>query len=151
MKSITYKITALLLLPILLGGLNAWLNPNTPAWDPMQLSEGEIDLNRLLNWEGDFVLLDARAPAAYELGHMPGAINLHAEEFDLQILNLLDVWSPEHSIIIYCDSRQCGASEEIAQRLREGFEMEKVFVLKGGWESWMNAAPEVRMKLGDSR
>jgi rhodanese-related sulfurtransferase len=142
------KIALLLLLPVLVGGLNAWLNPHTPPWNPMQLAEGEITLEHLLDWEDDYILIDARTPEAYQAAHMPGSINLYAGEFDTQIVSLLDVWSPDRSVIIYCDSRQCGASEEMAARLREDFQMEHVYVLKGGWESWGNAAAEIRLSLG---
>ena len=145
---ILWQIAALLLLPVLIGGLNAWLNPNTPPWSPMELAEGEIVLEHLLKWEDDYILVDARAPEAYMSEHIPSAINLNAGEFDTQILNLLDGWSPDQSVIVYCDSRQCDASEEIADRLREDFQMERVFVLKGGWESWTKAAPHVRSELG---
>jgi rhodanese-related sulfurtransferase len=138
MKSILIFVF-LLALPVIPAALNAWLNPNTPPWNPMQLAEGEVALKQLLDWADDYILVDARSPESYEQAHMPEAINLYAGAFDAQILNLLDVWSPERSVIVYCDSRQCGASEELAQRLREDFQMDKVFVLKGGWESWLRA------------
>lgn len=141
-------IAALFLLPILIGGLNTWFNPNTPPWNPIQLAEGEIDLQHLLNWEGEYILVDARTPENYEKAHIPEAINLYAGAFDEQILKLLDVWLPDRPVIIYCDSRQCGASEELAQRLREDFQMNKVFVLKGGWESWLDALGGIKSSLG---
>lgn len=147
------NLCLLLLLPIPFAVLNAWLNPNTPPWNPMQLAEGEVALEHLLDWEDDFILVDARAPEAYESGHIPGAIHLFAGEFDDQILNLLDVWSPDRSVIIYCDSRQCGASEEMATRLREDFQMERVYVLKGGWESYRtsNIVPSETTRPGAKR
>lgn len=141
-------VLLLIILPIPLAVVNAWLNPNTPPWSPMQLAEGEIALEHLLQWEDAYLLVDAREAEAYMSAHMPSAINLNAGEFDAQILNLLDVWSPDQSVIVYCDSRQCDASEEIADRLREEFQMKRVFVLKGGWESWTQAAPNIRSELG---
>lgn len=114
----------------------------------MQLAEGEIALEHLLEWEDDYILVDAREPEAYMSAHISSAINLNAGEFDIQVLNLLDAWSPDRSVIVYCDSRQCDASEEIANRLREDYQMERVYVLKGGWESWTKAAPGVRSELG---
>lgn len=117
----------------------------------MQLAEGEIDLQHLLDWEGAYILVDARTPENYETAHIPEAINLYAGAFDDQILNFLDVWSPERAVIVYCDSRQCGASEELAGRLREGFQIEKVFVLKGGWESWLEASSEIKSSLGGAQ
>ena len=117
----------------------------------MQLAEGEIALEHLSEWEDKYILVDARAPDAYEAAHMPGAVNLYAGEFEVQILALLDVWSPDRSVIVYCDSRQCDASAEMAARLREDFQMERVYVLKGGWESWTQAPSDIRSKLGGER
>lgn len=151
MMRIIRQVVLLLLLPVLLGGLNGWLNPNTPPWNPMQLAEGEIGLEHLLEWKNDYILVDARTPDAYEVAHMPGAVNLYAGEFDTQILNVLDVWSPDRSVIVYCDSRQCDASAEMAARLREDFQMEQVYVLKGGWESWTEAPADIRSGLGGER
>lgn len=135
-KSFFRTVCLWLLLPIPLAVLNAWLNPHAPPWNPMHLSEGEIALEQLLDWEDGYLLVDARPAEAYEAAHMPGAINLYAGEFDTRILNLLDVWSPELKVVVYCDSRQCGASEEMAARLRDDFQMDRVYVLKGGWESY---------------
>jgi rhodanese-related sulfurtransferase len=146
-KTNILNLYLLVLLPLPFAALNAWLNPNTPPWNPMQLAEGEVALEQLLDWEDDYILVDARAPEGYAAGHIPEAINLYAGTFDGQVMNLLDVWSPERSVIIYCDSRQCGASEEMAQRLREDFQMDKVYVLKGGWESWLEAGGQ-RLGVG---
>jgi rhodanese-related sulfurtransferase len=142
-KSFLQMVCLLLLLPIPFAVLNAWLNPHTPSWNPMQLAEGEVALEHLLGWKDDYILIDARAPEAYETAHIPEAINLYSGEFDAQILSLLDIWSPDRSIIVYCDSRQCGASEEIAERLRQDFQMENVYVLKGGWESYQTSNIEL--------
>jgi len=43
MKSIPILIL-LLAVPVIPAALNAWLNPKTPPWNPMQLAEGEITL-----------------------------------------------------------------------------------------------------------
>ena len=61
-KGQTGRSRLVLLLPLLLGGLNVWLNPHSPPWDAMELAEGEIRLEQLLNWEGDVIFVDARAP-----------------------------------------------------------------------------------------
>jgi rhodanese-related sulfurtransferase len=58
--------------------------------------------------------MDARTAESYWSGHIPDAIHVSAGEFDSQILSLLDVRSPEKSVIVYCDSRLCDASKEVA-------------------------------------
>lgn len=129
---------ALLLLAVMPAGLNAWLNPLRPAWNPMQLDEGEVSFAQLSEWTDDYVLVDARSPEAYEEGHIPEAINLYAGAFDDQVIGLLEVWNPEHAVVVYCDSRQCDASEELAKRLRDDFQMDQIYVLKGGWQGWLD-------------
>ena len=138
----------LLCLSLPIAALNAWLNPNSPPWNPMDLAEGEISLEQLLVWQGSLILVDARTPESYSAAHLPGAINLYAGEFDTQVQALLDRWSPDDTIIVYCDSRQCDASDAIAKRLREDFQMQQVFVLKGGWERWLSTSAEVRSSWG---
>ena len=142
------SLLTVLLLPLPLSVINAVLNPNIPPWNWMELGEKEVDLEQLLVWEGSYILVDARTPESYQYGHLPEAINLYMGEFDNQVLDLLDRWSPDEGIVVYCDSRQCSASEEIANRLRKDFQMHPVFVLKGGWESWTRAAVETRTLLG---
>lgn len=51
---------------------------------------------------------------------------------------VLEGWPSGKPAIVYCDSRECEASEEVAQRLRE-FGVAPVFVLRGGWEAWLAA------------
>jgi rhodanese-related sulfurtransferase len=138
-RSFISMLCLLILFPIPFAVVNAWLNPSAPPWNSMHLAEGEIALEHLLDWEDDYILVDARAPEAYEVAHMPEAINVYGSEFDTQILHLLDIWSPGRSIIVYCDSRQCGTSEALATRLREDFQMDRVYVFKGGWESYQTS------------
>jgi rhodanese-related sulfurtransferase len=148
------KIRILILmfaLPLIPAALNAWLNPMAPPWNAMQLAEGEITLQHLLDWEDDYILVDARASENYATGHMPQAINVSGSEFDTQMMPLLDQWTPERPVVVYCDSRQCGSSAEIAARLRQDFQMDKVFVLKGGWESWIEASTDIQEILGGER
>lgn len=143
-------LLVLLVLPVIPAALNVWLSPERPPWNPMELADGEILLQELADWPSAYLLLDARSMESFEASHMPGAVNLYVGEFDSQIVNVLDLWSPDLSIIVYCDSRQCGASEEIAQRLRSDFQMENIYVLKGGWESWINAPLDLRNQLEEN-
>jgi len=42
-------------------------------------------------------------------------------------------------VMVYCNSRKCHASEEVAHRLREEVGLRPVYVLRGGWEAWKGA------------
>lgn len=130
------QLLILVLLSGVSGGLNGWLNPRTPSWNPEELDEGEVSLNIIDSWSGAVLWIDARSAEAYEKEHIPGAVLLNMDRFDELLPGLFDAWEGNETLVVYCDSRQCGASEAVADRLREDLGMEEVFVLKGGWESW---------------
>lgn len=130
----------LLLLPIVPAVLNAWFNPSSPPWTETTLAEGEVNLAIVAAWSEEPLWLDARSPEAYDTDHIPEAINLSLDAFDDQIVGFLDVWQPDQRIVIYCDSRQCGASKEVAQRLRDEMGIDNIFVLKGGWQEWIDSS-----------
>jgi rhodanese-related sulfurtransferase len=135
------QILYLLLLPILPALAVLSLHPQPPAWNPMALGEGEVDLSIVRDWTDSILWVDARDVTAYEQGHIPGAIHLYEGNFDEQIHVLLDAWHPDMRVVVYCDSRECGASSSLANRLREEFQMDRVYVLKGGWSTWKEAKP----------
>ena len=129
-------IVVLLVIPLFPAALNVLFSPNRPAWNPLRLAEDEVSVEMALNWQEPFLFVDARSPSQYEVDHVSGSLNLSETYFDDQIPALLNQWHPDLTLIIYCDSRQCNSSKVIAERLRENFQMEHVYVLKGGWESW---------------
>ena len=45
------------------------------------------------------------------------------------------------AIVVYCSSKKCHSSEEVARRLREEVGLKTVYVLRGGWEAWKGARP----------
>ena len=135
-RGLVGQLLILVLLAGVVGGLNGWLNPRTPSWSPDKLGEGEVSLEIVDAWSAPVLWIDARSAEAYDEEHIPGAILLNMDRFDELLPRLFDAWEGSETLVVYCDSRQCGASEAVADRLREDLGMEEVFVLKGGWESW---------------
>lgn len=134
------EVLLLLLLPVIPAVLSVWWHPQGPSWNTVVLKEGEVDLAAVAKW--DRVLwVDARSPAVFAEGHIPGAINLYFGNFEEQAERFLDVWDPDIPVVVYCSSLQCGASTELANKLRQEWGMENVYVLKGGWEAWREANP----------
>lgn len=91
-------------------------------------------------WGAPVVWVDSREAAAFERGHVPGAIRLDESAFSESLGALVAAWTPGMRIVVYCDSSACSLSRELAQRLRDaGFT--DVHYLHGGWEAWsQNAA-----------
>jgi hypothetical protein len=66
-----------------------------------------------------WIVFDARIPAQYEAGHLPGAFNLPLHEVDARIVALADRLSLDSSILTYCGGADCADALELAVRLRE--------------------------------
>jgi rhodanese-related sulfurtransferase len=135
-RSLIRAMAVLVLFPLLPAAVNILVSPNRPAWNPMTLAENEVTVEQVQDWQEPYLLIDARSPIQYAAAHAPGALNLYEGNFDYQIVALLDQWRPEIALIVYCDSRQCGSSKVVAEKLKNEFQMDHVFVLKGGWERW---------------
>lgn len=79
-----------------------------------------------------FTFLDAREWAEYEVSHIPGAMHVGFDAFNLDKLNSLDKNEP---IIIYCSIGY--RSEKIGERLEQaGFK--QVYNLYGSIFEWVN-------------
>ena len=79
--------------------------------------------------------IDARSEKEFQADHIPGALWLNETHFESGIDRLLDRWSPEIALVVYCNSKTCNASQHLASRLKQsGFSV--VYVLEGGWEAW---------------
>lgn len=79
----------------------------------------------------DFVLLDARSPAAYAAAHLPGAIGLPHRLIDEGTLADL----PDGLLVVYCWSPGCNAATKAAARLAAlGHPVKEML---GGFEYWV--------------
>jgi len=84
------------------------------------------------------VFLDARKPEDYAEGHVAGAVNFYAEEFDELAPRLLPGLDVHKTYVIYCNGTTCDLSHHLAERLSEqGFQTVKVFF--NGWSEWTKA------------
>lgn len=92
------------------------------------MAEFAITVEELTQKDGDsFVAVDIRDSGAYTYGHIPGSINIPAEQLDTADL------PRGKDIIVYC--RTGNISGEAAEKLREqGY---KAFDLKGGYYAWL--------------
>ncbi|MBK1662819.1 rhodanese-like domain-containing protein, partial [Paracraurococcus ruber] len=80
----------------------------------------------------DFVLVEARGPAAYARGHVPGALNLpHREITEARLAG----FPPETLFVAYCAGPHCNAADQAALKLaRLG---RRVKVMPGGILGWL--------------
>ena len=86
------------------------------------------------------LILDARPSAFFEVGHVPGAMNLARDNFAVDYRRLGTVLQNAHDkpIIVYCSGGDCHDSRLVANALLTlGFS--NVGVFTGGWEAWSGA------------
>ena len=121
----------LLALLALGAGVTALLVPQPhPGAKQISFAEAQI-LSDAVLW------IDARSEMLFARGHIPGAHNLSEDNWSEQIAAVLAAWEPGQTIIVYCDSASCLASESVAERLRgPEYGLAPVQVLQGGWAEW---------------
>ncbi|NMI89005.1 rhodanese-like domain-containing protein [Nanohaloarchaea archaeon] len=68
----------------------------------------------------DFVLVNVLSRDTYEKGHIPGSINIPADEIEKEVA---ERFTDTQDIVVYWLSEDCHASEKVADKLEEmGFE-----------------------------
>lgn len=109
------------------------------SWQAPAVAKGEVTLQEARAWGETVIWLDARPDAQYAQDHIPGATQLNEDRWNELLSPMLAAWSPDRWVIVYCSSQSCAASHEVARRLREEAQLKNVFVLHGGWETWLEA------------
>lgn len=133
------QMAALLVLALVPTLLCGFFHPHRPSWSAEALAPGEVALSTALSWKNKVLWLDARSEKDFRENHVPGALPLNEDDWDALLAKVLDAWSDDKIIVVYCSSLGCHASHEVARRLREEVGLKQVYVLKGGWETWKAA------------
>jgi 3-mercaptopyruvate sulfurtransferase SseA len=78
--------------------------------------------------------VDARDPALYAAGHIPGSVNIPFELLGEYLTKLNEI--PKNQLIVfYCDGGDCRLSHDLAEyALTQGWNRLSVF--EGGWAEW---------------
>jgi rhodanese-related sulfurtransferase len=79
----------------------------------------------------DFVLLDARGPACFARGHLPGAVSLPHRAITPE---RLAAWPAETLFVVYCAGPHCNAADKAALRLARCGRCVKLML--GGVTGW---------------
>jgi rhodanese-related sulfurtransferase len=91
---------------------------------------------------GDAVIVDARDPEYYDMGHIPGAINLPIHTFSESFPAVRDRLGFEKPVIIYCEGYNCEMSDQLAEQLT-GMGYFNILIYRGGIEEWTDSGQEV--------
>ena len=110
--------------------LNEQLTGGLPAVSLKQVKEAYKS--------GAALFVDARDAAFYEEGHIPGAVSLPVEDFDMVFPRLQEQLLAAPRVITYCDGASCEMSVELTERLLfAGLEYVEIFT--GGIQQWKAA------------
>jgi rhodanese-related sulfurtransferase len=107
------------------------------SWQTPVAASDLVTVAQALGWGGTAIWVDARPQEEFEREHVPNAVLLNEDRWNELLPQMLATWSPEKRVVVYCSSQSCGASREVARRLREEAGLRNVFVLGGGWEAWL--------------
>ncbi len=127
---------ALLVLALVAALLAAALRP---ARAVEESAPPEVTWAQVGRWTGRVLFVDARDEAAYRRRHIPGALSMDESHWETELPEFIQAWHPGARVVVYCDSEACDASDAVARRLRRELGIEEVYVLKGGWASWLAA------------
>lgn len=126
----------LALVPAVMAGL---FHPRRPAWDAEAPGPGEVRLAEARTWD-HALWIDARTAAAFARGHVPGALLLTEERWSRDLEAVVNAWTPDRRIVVYCDARSCDAARRTVERLRREVGLDDAWVLRGGWDAWSQGA-----------
>ncbi len=83
------------------------------------------------------IFVDARNDAAYEEGHIPGAIQADHYRLEDYMDNLLDFAAGAEKIVVYCNGGNCEDSVLLCGDLIEfDVPFENIYLFSGGWKAW---------------
>jgi rhodanese-related sulfurtransferase len=92
------------------------------------------ELKEKMNRGDDFVLIDTLAEMYYRHSHLPGAINVPADEVRERAQELLP--DREAELVVYCMDPPCPASEKAARELAAmGYDNVRDYA--GGKQDWL--------------
>ncbi|GFK92496.1 Thiosulfate sulfurtransferase GlpE [Fundidesulfovibrio magnetotacticus] len=94
---------------------------------------------------GARLFVDAREPAEYEAGHIPGAVSVSAEALLTGMDSVLPGVEKGRPLLVYCGDLACPKSRDLAQGLKElGFA--DIAVMPEGLDGWRAAGGPVEAK-----
>ena len=137
MRSLLRQTLLLLGLALLPGVGQALYYRDKVSWQTPVAASEMVTLTQARTWGDGAIWIDARPQEEFEREHVPGALLLNEDRWNELLPAMLAAWTPEKRVVVYCSAEGCGASRDVARRLRKEAGLTNVFVLEGGWEAWL--------------
>jgi rhodanese-related sulfurtransferase len=88
------------------------------------------------------IILDVREPAEFDMGHLPGAVNIPRGLLEFMVGNNPALKDFNQSMVVYC--KNCGRSTLAIYPLQKmGFE--QINMLAGGFDNWTGTIHKVEI------
>lgn len=85
------------------------------------------------------VFVDARSSWPYQLGHVPGALNVPPSATPETFNTVLADLSKDTALVVYCSGATCNLGRKLAQKLAEEMDFTRIYVFEGGFPQWEEA------------
>jgi rhodanese-related sulfurtransferase len=92
-------------------------------------------MRQVVREKADVLILDVRPDYFYNMGHIPGAVNLERGEFGALYPSLKERVANAKRVVVYCSDSGCKDSKAVARLLREAGH-KYVSLYPGGWKEW---------------
>ena len=118
------------------------LSPTASAQEIQRIKPEE--LKKLIDSKVDIVVVDNQPKAAYDIEHIPGAINF---PWATQIKGPVNL-PRDKVLILYCACDHEEDSTHVAKQLVTNFGYKNIKLLDGGWLRWMELGYPVAKSKG---
>ncbi|MCY0967241.1 rhodanese-like domain-containing protein [Parathalassolituus penaei] len=88
------------------------------------------------------VVLDVREPAEFDMGHLPGAVNVPRGVLEFRVGDHPALKDPQASILLYCKN---GGRSTLAAHTLKRMGFDGVRMLVGGFDGWAGAVHKVEI------
>lgn len=130
-----FRLLVILVVSALLAGFRFVLAPVDEHLRTTSREAPTLNVEAARRLDASVLWIDARSETEFQTNHIPGALWMNETNFESGIDALLNRWTPRTTLIVYCGSTACNASQQLAARLKaSGFE--SVYVLEDGWRAW---------------
>jgi rhodanese-related sulfurtransferase len=127
-----FRLTMILILVSAYSAVTIGILSSTASAQEIQRIKPE-ELKKLIDSKTDIVVVDNQPKAAYDIEHIPGAINF---PWATQIKGPVNL-PRDKVLILYCACDHEEDSTHVAKQLVNNFGYKNIKLLDGGWLRWM--------------
>lgn len=137
MKNVLWQSLFLAVLALLPALGMVWWHPEPPD----QHRVPEVTLQQVESWDVPVLWVDARGAEERQVGEVPEAIWMSESNWVASLQRFMGAWQRGQSVVVFCSGQDCLASHRVASRLRREADLDRIFVLPGGYDELKGKSP----------